>query len=73
MQQTLDLVRQLQLIIRDYPEGPTILNELIQNADDAGAERIQFVLDERLLPSKGLSDPAFSQLLGPSLLAINDS
>lgn len=64
---------QLQLIIRGYPEGPSIFNELIQNADDAGGRCMQFVLDERTLLSDNLKDPSFSQLLGPALLAINDS
>lgn len=42
----------IKLVIRDYPEGSTILNELLQNADDAGATKVTFVLDSRPLHQK---------------------
>lgn len=30
-----------------YADGPGVLSELVQNADDAGATRVAFLLDER--------------------------
>jgi sacsin len=41
------LVRLLKDILERYPEGGQILKELIQNADDAGATEVAFLLDER--------------------------
>ena len=40
------LTTRLRHIISDYADGPGILMELLQNADDAGATQVAFVLDE---------------------------
>ncbi|WP_287523956.1 hypothetical protein [Okeania sp. SIO2C2] len=37
------LIPRLRGIIRDYPEGVGILKELIQNADDAKATRVEII------------------------------
>jgi hypothetical protein len=29
---------------QDYPQGPPVFKELIQNADDGGADEIRFIL-----------------------------
>jgi hypothetical protein len=41
------LVTRLKNIISAYPRDHSVLNELLQNADDAGATEIHFVLDSR--------------------------
>ncbi len=41
------LIARLRGIIRDYPEGVGILKELIQNADDAKATKVEIILDWR--------------------------
>ncbi|KAH3864410.1 hypothetical protein DPMN_027428 [Dreissena polymorpha] len=41
------LTKQLKGILAEYPDGGQILKELIQNADDAGANAIKFLLDSR--------------------------
>jgi sacsin len=41
------LVHLLKDILERYPEGGQILKELIQNADDAGATEVKFLLDAR--------------------------
>ncbi len=54
--------------------GESVLRELIQNADDAEASVVRFVLmDEGLLPLDGESDGRRNPLLlGPALVALND-
>ena len=49
-----DLCHRLESILRKYPTDCSILNEFIQNADDAGASEIVFVLDKRSHPQKNL-------------------
>ncbi len=39
------LTTRLKHIIDDYADGPGILMELLQNADDAGASEVAFMLD----------------------------
>jgi sacsin len=39
------LTTRLKHIIDDYADGPGILLELLQNADDAGATEVAFLLD----------------------------
>ncbi|CAH2070651.1 unnamed protein product [Thlaspi arvense] len=40
MTSKVDLTRRIREVLFNYPEGTTVLKELIQNADDAGATRI---------------------------------
>ena len=48
-------------------DGPTVVREIVQNADDAKAERLVFaIIDERP------EDVDNSLLKGPALLAVND-
>lgn len=37
--QKVDLTQRIREVLANYPEGTTILKELLQNADDAGADR----------------------------------
>ena len=55
------LTTRLRHIISDYTDGPGILMELLQNADDAGATEVAFLLDEESYPT--------SSILGASLLS----
>ena len=48
------------------------LQELIQNADDAGAETVTFFLDERSHNDKHLFHPALGQFQKPALVVHND-
>jgi sacsin len=52
--QKIDLTVRIREILRNYPEGISILKELIQNADDAGAHTINFCLDTRTHSSNTL-------------------
>ena len=72
--QKVDLTVRIREILRNYPEGLSILKELIQNADDAGARTIRFCTAEQRHESHCDSDDALSNLMkGPSLLAYNSA
>jgi sacsin len=67
------LTTRLKNIIRDYPEGVGIIKELLQNADDAGATRVEIVFDWRTHNFSQLPDPRMKALLGAAMLIYNDS
>jgi hypothetical protein len=62
----------LRNIIREYPAGGGVLRELCQNADDAGATTIEFVLDRKQYPADWLLHSDLAEHQGASLLAYND-
>jgi len=49
------------------------LQELIQNADDAGATEVRFLVDSRQHPRDGLPNEHFKKYQGPALYAWNDA
>ena len=60
------------------PANPTLsthysVQEIIQNADDAGASTVHFYLDSRQHGSQSLIYPSLGQFQGPSLLSYNDA
>ncbi|KAI5778257.1 hypothetical protein EDC01DRAFT_368311 [Geopyxis carbonaria] len=59
-------------IIREYPAGGGVLRELCQNADDAGATEVVFVLDETTYTQEPLLHEDLKIYQGPALLAYND-
>ena len=63
----------LHNILELYADGVGILHELIQNADDAGATRVAFVLDETSHGDASLLSPAMRTWQGPSLFCYNDA
>ncbi|KAL6189694.1 hypothetical protein ACLB2K_036097 [Fragaria x ananassa] len=71
--QKVDLTRRIREVLLNYPEGTTVLKELIQNADDAGATTVRLCLDRRLHGSDSLLSKALAPWQGPSLLAYNDA
>lgn len=71
--QKVDLTASIRSILRNYPEGTAILKELAQNADDAGASTIRFILDHRFHRTDGLAAESLAQFQGPSLLVYNDA
>jgi hypothetical protein len=47
-QQSVPTAQRIRDIVRDYPdEGSNVLRELLQNAEDAGATRVHFTLDQQ--------------------------
>lgn len=67
------LVTRLKQILEDYPCDVSILNELVQNADDAQATEIHFVYDKRRHSEKELFDDSMKCLQGPALVVYNNS
>lgn len=71
--QKVDLTRRIREVLLNYPEGTTVLKELIQNADDAGATTVRFCLDRRTHGVDSLLSDSLAQWQGPALLAYNDA
>ncbi|KXZ55127.1 hypothetical protein GPECTOR_3g279 [Gonium pectorale] len=67
------LTTRLRHIIGDYPEGPGVLMELLQNADDAGATSLELMLDTTSYPTASILAPAMAVWQGPALLVANDA
>lgn len=71
--QKVDLTRRIREVLLNYPEGTTVLKELIQNADDAGATVVRLCLDRRHHSTTSLLSPSLSAFQGPALLSYNDA
>ena len=67
------LTRRLRHILELYPEGPSILNELIQNADDAGAGKVCVMLNLEQYGKRSLLGPRMADMQGPALYVYNDA
>ena len=65
------LVTRLNNILSGYPCDNGIFKELIQNADDAGAVEIHFLLDFNTYGTNVFDRP-FEKLQGPALCIFND-
>ena len=50
-----------------------LLQEIIQNADDAGAKTVKFYVDSRQHGRTSLVHPDLAPFQGPALLAYNDA
>ena len=66
-----DLTTRIQGLLKGYPIG-SIFRELIQNADDARATEIEFIVDPREHPTEKIFDAKWKALQGPALLVRND-
>ena len=67
------LTTRLRNILQQYKEGVVIFKELIQNADDAGASKVCFVVDWRENRRVKLLAEELSKCQGPALWAYNDA
>ena len=67
-----DINKRLARIAESYSNPMDIFKELIQNADDAQATQVHFILDQRILPAKHVIDHGFEKLLDPALLVYNN-
>ncbi|KAK6178774.1 hypothetical protein SNE40_011284 [Patella caerulea] len=68
-----DLTNRIHRILEGYPGDESILKEILQNADDAGATEVIFIKDFRNLPAKSLPNEEWSDMQGPALCIYNDS
>ena len=67
------LTQRLNNILRDYPKDITFVKEILQNADDAGATQLYFILDKRHHSKEKVISEAWKNLQGPSLLVWNNT
>ncbi len=67
-----ELTQRIKNILDTYTHDETLLKELLQNADDAKATKLYFILDERTHGTKILPSSEWKDLQGPSLLVWND-
>jgi hypothetical protein len=68
-----ELTTRLASLVRQYPAGPGIIKEFIQNADDAGATRVDVIMDWRDHGAFLSPNDPIKPLLGPALLIANDA
>lgn len=65
------LTTRLHNLVRSYPKGLGVLKEFIQNADDAEADEIVFIIDEQQFDVAGLPDSMQWLHTTPALLIYN--
>eukprot|EP00117_Sycon_ciliatum_P007326 scpid75700/ scgid10484/ Sacsin; DnaJ homolog subfamily C member 29 len=68
------LITFIKNVLKDYPDGGQTLKELLQNANDAGATRVQFLLNckQYSAGAGGLIHANMASLQGPALYEYND-
>ena len=71
--QSEELTQRIKNILEDYPLDMTVLKELLQNADDAKANKMLVILDKRTHGKSRVPSDEWSDLQGPALLVWNDS
>ncbi|XP_064624188.1 sacsin-like [Lineus longissimus] len=66
------LTTRIKNILDGYPCDEGILKELLQNADDAGASELRFILDTRTLDGKKIFHEKWKEMQGPALCIFNN-
>ncbi|XP_003390766.2 PREDICTED: sacsin-like, partial [Amphimedon queenslandica] len=67
------LTTRLGNILREYKDGLTIIKEMIQNADDAGATEVNILYDDRTHSTHKLLFKGMTESHGPALIVHNNS
>ena len=67
------ITRRIKQIVQEYATSSDILKELIQNADDAKATEVKFLIDWREHPTSTLLADELKDWQGPALIAYNNS
>ena len=68
-----DITQRIRHIVQDYATNIDIFKELIQNADDAEATEVKFLIDWRRHPTESLIAEELKQWQGPALIAYNNA
>ena len=68
-----DITQRIRHIVQDYETNIDIFKELIQNADDAGASEVKFLIDWRHHPTDTLFSKDLEVWQGPALIVYNDA
>lgn len=71
--QSESITRRLKNILELYPEGISQFFELIQNADDANASIVRFLISKKHFGTNSLFGKDMSHWQGPSLIVYNDA
>ena len=67
------VTRRIKRIVEDYATGSDIFKELLQNADDAQATEVKFLIDWREHPKSSLFTDELASWQGPALIAYNNA
>ncbi|XP_019850325.1 PREDICTED: sacsin-like [Amphimedon queenslandica] len=67
------LTTRLCNILKEYKDDITIIKEMIQNADDAGATKVNILYDSRTYSTQKLLFKGMAESHGPALIVHNDS
>lgn len=67
------LTTRLRHILEMYADGPGVLYELVQNAEDAGASEVAFLLDKTQYGTSSVLSPQMVDWQGPALYCFNDT
>ncbi|KAK3586632.1 hypothetical protein CHS0354_028488 [Potamilus streckersoni] len=68
------LIKQLKTILAEYPDDGQIIKELLQNAEDAGANEVSFLYDDRCINTQEDNKNKYRKFLrGPALCFFNDA
>ncbi|XP_069136653.1 sacsin-like [Argopecten irradians] len=68
-----ELTTRIKKILDDFPCDEGIMKELLQNADDAQATELKFIIDSTHHSTEKVFDDKWEPLQGPALLVYNDS
>ena len=68
-----ELSNRIRQILKGYDTKAHIFTEMIQNADDAGASEIRFIVDSRELSRKNIFGECYEPLQGPALCCWNNA
>ena len=67
------ITRRIKEALEDYDQDIDVLKEMVQNAEDAGASEIKFVIDWRNHPTEYLLTREMKAWQGPALLVYNNA
>ena len=67
------ITRRIKEALEDYDQDIDVFKEMMQNAEDAGASEIKFVIDWRNHPTEYLLTTEMAAWQGPALLVYNDA
>ena len=68
-----EITHRIKQLVEDYETDIDIFKELIQNADDAGATEIKFLIDWRQHPKETLITEELKEWQGPALIVYNNA
>ncbi|XP_019851646.1 PREDICTED: sacsin-like [Amphimedon queenslandica] len=66
------ITTRLRNILKEYKDGLTIIKEMIQNADDAGATEVNILYDNRTHSTQNLIFKGMADSHGPALIVHNN-